>query len=61
MMEWENDREEEEQQQGRHNKGVVSRWLKLPKRMMLMKQKQRIEHLEQSLKAATFESGGPES
>jgi hypothetical protein len=29
--------------------------------MMLMKQKQRIEHLEQSLKAATFESGGPES
>ncbi len=42
-------------------KGVVSRWLKLPKRMMLMKQKQRIEHLEQSLKAAIFESGGPES
>jgi hypothetical protein len=38
-MEWENDREEEEQQQGRQNKGVVSRWLKLPKRMMLMKQK----------------------
>jgi hypothetical protein len=38
-MEWENDREEEEQQQGGQNKGVVSRWLKLPKRMMLMKQK----------------------